>query len=123
MKQPTTEQEMLKHEFTDEELRDLASALAKDTQDLDERRGEKKQVVKDYDSQIAAKESAIAVASRKYNNGYEIRGVKCETTFHDPEQGQATTTRMDTGEIVRVREMEQYETQEELPAGCPTLIS
>ena len=115
LKQAQKSEEFLKHVFTADEKRDFAEQLAKTTQDLEEVRLSKKQVTKDFDAQISAKEAAMNSLSRKYNNGYEMRMVETEIHFNLPSDGTKTILRTDTGEIVREMAMEPYEMQDELP--------
>lgn len=97
---PTTKKEnlRLKHVLSNEELHTMGAQLAGKTQRLAELENEKKAVMSEYKAQTDLLKSELALVSMKINNGYEMRNVACEVTYHSPNSGDKTVTRTDTGE-------------------------
>ena len=107
--------ERLIYRFSNDERLDMSSEIARVAQKLDELKGEKKQVAKDYDAQIAGQEASMMILSRKISNGYEMRETECATWLNQPRIGMKTIIRLDSGEVVREVKMEPEEMQETLP--------
>lgn len=106
--------EFLKYVFSEEELRQFAKELARQSTMAAEAQEEKKAVVAQYSERIASCQTNISKLSRFINNGYEHRNIDCSVLFHAPTQGSKTITRVDTGEIVKIVAMSQDELQETL---------
>jgi uncharacterized protein YukE len=102
MQKATTE--MLKHVFSDEEKRALASQLAEKVSSLQRAEDEKKAVSSQYKSQIDALQAALNGLASKINNGYEFRETSC-SVIPRYERKVWETSRDDTGEIVKYTPM------------------
>jgi len=109
-----TKTENLKYEFTEDEITALAKKLAYETRTLEELRDQKKSVVSDFTNKITGAEASISMLANNINNGYEYRYIDCEVSFNNPEAGQKSIIRIDTGEIVRIEDMTQAERQQNL---------
>lgn len=95
-------------------IKDLAKELAYETRTLEETEDQKKSVVSDFTNTITGVKAKISGLANKVNNGYEFRNIDCEISFNNPEAGQKTIIRIDTGEIVKIEDMTQSERQENL---------
>lgn len=109
-----TTKEYLKYQFTEQELKDISKKLAYENKNFDELEDAKKSVVSDFSSKLNSARATISKLSSNINNGYEYRDIECEIRLNEPESGQKTIVRRDTGEIVRIEEMTDREMQEEL---------
>ena len=94
---------LLKCELTEQEKDRLASDMADMQADLERLEDEKKVVTKDYAGRIEQTQATIRKQANTYRQGWEVRVGTC------------TTKRLDTGEIVRTRNLTQDELQGELP--------
>lgn len=104
----------LKCLFTREEKEELAAELAQKHVEIDQRRSNKKQVVKRIDADIAELESRVKNVSTMLNDGWEMRQVPCECAY-DYTLATKIITRLDTGEVVRKVAMTAAELQRTLP--------
>ena len=68
----------------------------------------------EFKGKIQAEENKQTNASQLINSGKETRPVKCERTWHWPD-GKVRTVRLDTGEIVKERDIMPNERQQDLP--------
>jgi hypothetical protein len=101
----------LKCVLTPEEILTLGKDLAEKTQLASQIEADKKRVVKEFDAKIAEADAGIQLASGKIQNGYEYRTVKCTETIGEPDENKKTVRRLDTGEIVEIRELNAEEKQ------------
>jgi hypothetical protein len=106
--------EYLKSQFTEQELKDISKKLAYENKNYDELEDAKKSVTSEFSSKINSSRAIISKLSNNINNGYEYKDVECEIRLNEPRDGQKTTVRKDTGEIVRIEDMNERELQEEL---------
>jgi uncharacterized FlaG/YvyC family protein len=67
-------------------------------------------------AEISEFEAQMGKLSEKIRSGYEHRNVKCTKNF-DYRLGTVTITRLDTGEIIRERPMDEHEKQIKLKLG------
>jgi hypothetical protein len=104
----------LKYQFTENELKEIARKLAYENKNFDELEEGKKAVTSEFKSKTDASRASISKLSNYINNGYEMRVIDCKVEFNDPENGQKTVYRKDTGELVEVLEMSHDEMQEKL---------
>ena len=109
-----TTNEYLKYQFTEQELKEISKKLAYENKNFDELEDAKKSVVSEFSSKLNSARAAITKLSGNINNGYEYRDIECHILLNNPIDGQKTTVRSDSGEIVRIEEMSPAEMQEEL---------
>lgn len=102
----------LKYQFTETELRDKATQLARECRQNEEMEDEKKSVVSDFKAKIDGLQAKISLLSGHINNGYEYRNIECEVSLNTPVTGKKTITRTDTGERVGIEDMDHDELQE-----------
>ncbi len=107
--------EYLKCVLSDAEMTDLSQELAREIQALDRFQDQRKEVVACLEAQIETASAACRRLSALVTNGYEYRNVECEVYLNDPEPGQKTLYRTDTGEAVKTEKMTDAEKQQDLP--------
>lgn len=93
-----TEERTLRHNFSDQEIHDLAIKLATKNREATNVEEEKKAVTSEFKFKTDMLKAEINLLSTKIGNGYEMRDVECEVQYHVPEAGTKLLTRMDTGE-------------------------
>lgn len=105
--------EQYTEKFTDHlsesELSDIAECLTKHELSLAEVKDEKANTMKSFNESIKQKESVILELSRKYQTGTKEKDVDCYFVFDQPEEGQKTIYRSDTGAEVRVTDMNIFD--------------
>lgn len=69
---------------------------------------EKASVNKQYGSRLAEINANLNKLAGKVSDGFELREVKCDITYHKPETGQKTILRTDTNEEI-IEKMEPFE--------------
>lgn len=106
----TKTEEHLKIILTDAEILTLGKEVATLIQNKGQLEKELDAVKKDFQFQISQKVSSIDHLSTKINNGYYFDKVACEITVNYTAKLK-TTTRLDTGEIVRERTLTPEELQ------------
>ena len=108
--------ELLKYVFTEQELKDFARDLARESTAASEAEEQKKAVTAQFAEKIAASKSRISVLARHINSGYEYRNIECRIAFHTPKEGRKTVYRLDAAGdgFVREAEMTPDEKQEKL---------
>lgn len=110
--------------LTIKELLTYSEELAKDEIDRAEMEARKKDVADEFKTTIAKHTSNIAVLVRKLSNKEEYRQVDCYYVY-DWENNSKTLFREDTGDLVKVEEIEAWEKQKKLDlddkgtAPCP----
>lgn len=103
--------EFLEYQFTDDELKEFSSELARTTQEKSSLEKEKTAVTSEFKAKIDAKAASTENLSRKITNGREHRYIECELAMNTPKNGRKTLTRLDTEEIVWERNMTPEEMQ------------
>lgn len=103
--------------LTEEELKgfgkQIAGAIAKRTRienELEDFKSQKK-------AELTAVESIITQCSQLLNSEKEFRLVECKVEFDWKGKGTKTTTRMDTGEVIRSEGISNEERQRFFPVG------
>jgi hypothetical protein len=86
---------ILKCDFTDEEINDIAKEMAEQLSEKTRIDLEKKEVVKKYTREISYYDKKINESGIKIQNGYEEREVQCEIKMNTPKAGIKTITRLD----------------------------
>ncbi|HEV7523029.1 MAG TPA: hypothetical protein VGP89_18145 [Candidatus Angelobacter sp.] len=107
--------EFLKYVFSEPEMKEFATDLARKTSEMSEAEESKKAVVAQFGERIASLRAETSSLARRFNSGYEYRNIECRVLYHDPSPAQKTIVRLDTGEIVKVAAMSHGELQEILP--------
>lgn len=102
--------EYLKYVFTREEKEEFAGELARNLGDLEQKKLQKKEVVKAIDSEIAGLESAVSRLVAFVRDGYDWRNVDCEVVLNYTTRFK-TTVRLDTLETVKTAPMTADELQ------------
>jgi len=105
--------EMLKCEFTKEEVQELGSKLARKHLEIVDLKNQKAAVTSRYGGSIKIAETEAASLSEKIRNGYEFRDVEYRKQML-PETAEVAFIRLDTGEIYRTRNMTEDERQANL---------
>ena len=93
-----TEERNLRHNFSDQEIHDLAMKLANKNREATNVEEEKKAVNSEFKFKTDMLKAEINLLSTKISNGYEMREVDCEVRYHEPESGIKLLIRTDTGE-------------------------
>jgi hypothetical protein len=106
---------MCRYEFNDPELLAIGKELAEYNEQLDAIEQDKKRVVSDFAAKIASHESDISLAVNKIRSGYEYRDLPCTVRFHQPKTGKKEIVRDDTGLVVAVQDMTEFDLQALLP--------
>ena len=103
----------LQYRFSPEELQTLGKDLAEAQIQSQQLEADRKRVADEWKARISAKEAEIASLSNKVSSGYEYRDIPCEITIGEP-VGKKTARRLDTGEVVWVRDPTEGERQRTL---------
>lgn len=103
----------LQYKFSPDELRQLGRYLAESQIQLRQLDDDRKCVVDEWKARISAKEAEIVSLSNKVSSGYEYRDISCEITLNEP-INKKTARRLDTGEVVWVRDLTDSEKQRTL---------
>lgn len=106
--------QMLRCEFTSEEINEKAKQLANENRNFTEIENDKKSVTADFGARLAESKAKIDRLANNINSGYELRRVNVEIRMHDPAEGKKTVVRTDTNTVVEVLNMSEEELQEEL---------
>lgn len=96
--------EFIKHEFAEDEKKEIAIEMAQKVANLQQAEDDKKAVMSDYKSQIDGIQAGINSAATKLNNSYEMRTIKCEKT-PDWKSKVWKYVRVDTGEMIKEKAM------------------
>lgn len=102
--------EMVKHVFTEEEKRDFATEMALKVAEMQSLEDQKKAVASQFKSDIEALQAKVNRFAYNLNSGSEMRSVECRIEY-DTEHKEATYYRIDTGEFIKTRLMNQQELQ------------
>jgi len=105
--------DFLKCILTEREMRESGIALARANSAIVELENKKKKFNDQIKAETSVVEADISKLSMVLQNGYEYRDVECEVD-RDYEVKKIFTTRLDTGEIIKSRDMTQEELQVQL---------
>jgi len=103
----------LRHDFTDEEKRELAEEMARKVTEANELVKQQSDSRKEYQAKIDVAETKASSNATKITSGYEFRDIDCEEIL-DYEEREVRVIRLDTGEQVERRAMSNYELQQDL---------
>lgn len=109
-----TRTEILRYEFSDDELTSLAREQAQKLKDKSTIEDEKKRIAKQYGSRIDMLDGEIEALTDQITSGYMMKNIKCSEFFNKPVPGTKEIRRNDTGALVRVDPMDQSEMQLDL---------
>jgi len=115
MKRQKKTEMFLEYVFTREEIEQFGKDLARDTAKQSELDGNKKMAMSQFKAEIDACAAKANVTAEHIRTGRDMRMVECEIRYNDPGTGQKSVVRTDTGEVVKVGDMEPFEKQDELP--------
>lgn len=105
--------EYVKHVFTEDEKKEIATDMAQKVTELKEHEDSKKAVMSDFNSKIDAAKAHINSSATKLNNGYEMKTVKCEVV-RDYELKIIKYIRTDNGEVGKEKPMSSDDMQMKL---------
>ncbi len=105
--------EYLKHVFSEKEKTDMGEKLAQCFADCAGKEADLKSVSTQLKSEVAKIQGEMSALSGKIREGYEHRNIKCKKRF-DYRLGMVEYIRLDTGEIVRERPLDEEERQRTL---------
>lgn len=105
--------EYCKYRFNEDEIKDLGGQMAQSYQRLQTLEAEKKSVATRFKNDIEAEQLKASNIADNISTGWEMRQLPCIEEW-DYETGIITTTRNDTGEIVRTRQMLEADRQAKL---------
>lgn len=108
--------EFLKYYFTAAERSEASDAMAQAYLRLRVLEEELALIKAQYKSDTVKLDGEISDNARKLNSGYEMRNTDCYA-FMDHDKKLVIVRRADTGEVVKVREMNTSELQRKLPLG------
>ena len=104
--------ESVKYQFTNDEMRELGGALAREAQIVFDLREQKKNATASLTASITAANKRVGDLTTKINNGYEMREVEVIAEMDKPRPGIKTIWRVDTGEELRKEPMTMQEMQQ-----------
>jgi ribosomal protein L29 len=107
------------HHYSAEEIYELSKQLASKNQDLASLRLEKSASASNYASRIKDVEKEISDLSTKVANGNEVKDVKVQIVYNDPEVGFKSTKRLDIEDAKPTVERMDYEEKQRY---APTLF-
>jgi hypothetical protein len=109
-----TRHELLRHNFTPEEMAEKAQVVAQSYQRLAGAKKEKAAAASQYAERIKSEEALLGKTTREMSQGWETRPITCKIIYNLPNTGIKTIMRADTGDIVKTESMGQDELQETL---------
>lgn len=112
----------LRYNFSDKEKLEMANTLAANHNRMEDIEAEEavfKTQVKEKKAQI---DQSIQSLSRSIYNGWEMRNIPCVAKFDEPNVGEVTYYRKDTGDSVKTRVMTDAERQMDLPLAGDVLV-
>jgi hypothetical protein len=110
----TNESRELKVELTEKEKLEYGQKVARECQLLAGCEEEKAEASSGFTARIKVHKAEINSLSTVLQQGYEYRQVKCERII-DYKKGTLVVIRLDTGEVVQERELNEAEKQRNLP--------
>lgn len=109
----------LRHDYTDQEMKDLSKHLNAALKEKKSLESTKKSVMSDYKARIDYKTAELDSISLQCSQGWEDRDTECTVYFNTPKTGMKRVVRDDSGEIVEELAMTKQEMQEVLPFPDP----
>lgn len=93
----TTVTRELRYDLTASEIHDLSLELAGKTIEFNAVTEEKKAATSQYTARLNEIKSQCTKLSNVVTDGFEMRNIDCEVSYHTPELGKKTFKRMDSG--------------------------
>lgn len=112
-------EEMLRREFTKDEVVELAHEQASQLQALNRYERELDQIKQSYKAKTTEAENAIGLCTTKIQSGYEMVNTECMVLKFRPTKDEKLTVRLDTGIIVRQAPLNEAERQLTLSTDAP----
>lgn len=112
---PETIDQNLRCALTDHDKIRIADHLARTLQELEQVNDELDGIKADFKGRIEGLEKSSKKSRQILVQGFEFKWVTCKVLYNDPKNGDKTLIRLDTGEVVRIEEMNYGECQENLP--------
>ena len=112
---PTKESNFLRYEFTQEERLKMGDDLAQAHNRVEEINEEEASMKAQIKQSRSGVEATIGMLSRNLANGFVMRNIECVIKYDDPNIGEVSIYRTDTGELVKTRAMNDQERQLDLP--------
>lgn len=106
----TKTREYLRYTFSDDEIRKMGLEMAQETQKGAGAEAEKKAAMANFKDRIEKHALAAKIAAGHIATGFEMRNIDCVKMINY-EKNLVTITRVDTGEEVERREIEESERQ------------
>ena len=103
----------LRHDFSKDEIDEMNKRLARQTQALRHKEGEKKAITAQFSSEIESIDAELGSLADKLNSGFEHRQMKCVVNF-DWDKGKKHAIHPETGEIVQTQDISDEERQGKL---------
>jgi hypothetical protein len=103
--------EAVKYTFTQDEVRELGEALARESQNVMDLHERKTSTLAAFTAQIKQGQGRMADLTRKINEGFELREVECIVMMETPRPGMKRVIRIDTNEMIRDEPMTAGEMQ------------
>lgn len=103
--------ESVKYVFSQDEIRELGEALAREAQTVMDLKDEKKASVAGFNARIEAANSRVVGLTDRINSGFEMREVECLVLLETPRPGLKRLIRADTNEHIRDEPMTVAEMQ------------
>lgn len=101
----------LPYTFTDPELMVVAKTLSEKLREQSNVEENKKTAVSQYDGQLKAVKSIVAVLSENIRRGHEYRSIECRVFLDTPRKGFKPIVRTDTFETVAEEHMDKSDRQ------------
>lgn len=105
--------EFLRYHFNEDEKKDLAQGMAQSVIKVRDLEEEKKTITSQFASQINEANAKANSAAQKLESGFEMRMIDCEERWNYKTKT-ITVIRLDTGEEVRERTMNNRECQKDM---------
>ena len=109
-------EEYIQHTFTEDEKKEIAAEMARNVSEKSNLEDDKKARNSEFNGKIDLLQAQVNLAAGKLNSGYEHIYVKCEVV-RNYETKRVGFFRVDTGEMVKDRDMTDDELQMQLPTG------
>jgi hypothetical protein len=102
----------IEEKFSTEEMTEIAQKLVAAQTSMEEQEAEKKISDSHYNERIKGFAAEVSAFAKQYSKGSELAQIGCDIRYDNPEPGQKSYVRMDTGETVQTHPMSWEEKQE-----------
>lgn len=115
MNRPTSCVEILRHNFSDKEKLVMADTLAGAHSRLAELKEKKDAANATFSEEEKKIKLEIGSVSRLYQQGFDMRSIRCRIEYDKPNINEKSIIREDTGEVVKTMPFSETDRQQELP--------